>query len=407
MIGYSSGQNELVSNPFIWLEMAYVERLLQPRDTDHDPTAVPGLSRLFFLDYDASQLVTLANFLIPDGRRLAMLYDRVGLEGLRSFSLRLNYPRENFDLGGWDAQQPPLELPSALNLAISNLRSCATTWEGQLPNDPERLSLRLDFWVDDQTRAAFNFHFHTTENLFRELYLLRLLNATQYSNDLRHRIRFNESGENLSTLLPKAEPGWKPFHVSDVRLKKRHSSEEIPYRSLSDGEHQMLHVFGAMMLFGQPGTLFLFDEPETHFNPEWRSKFVSLLNEVVEDPESGQKREQEVVLTTHSPFIVSDCHPENVFIFERDGAGAVAYRQPDFNTFGASVGLVTLRVFGKSETISDLAHGVLAKLREETITTRDDVARLRDEANALGDSVEKLMFMNYLNERAAQLPPTP
>ena len=33
------------------------------------------------------------------------------------------------------------------------------------------------------------------------------------------------------------------------------------------------------------GTLFLFDEPETHFNPDWRSKFVSIINDALFDEE--------------------------------------------------------------------------------------------------------------------------
>ena len=73
------------------------------------------------------------------------------------------------------------------------------------------------------------------------------------------------------------------------------------------------------------GSLFLFDEPDTHFNPDWRSKLVQLINTSI-----SQGRSQELLLTTHSPFIISDCKPQNVFIFERNSNGKVKKpRNPD------------------------------------------------------------------------------
>ncbi|MGD1844392.1 MAG: hypothetical protein ACFB10_03250 [Salibacteraceae bacterium] len=41
---------------------------------------------------------------------------------------------------------------------------------------------------------------------------------------------------------------------------------------MSDGEHQFNQIIGTMMLLETPGCLLLLDEPDTHFNPKWRSR---------------------------------------------------------------------------------------------------------------------------------------
>ncbi|MGY0039660.1 AAA family ATPase [Pedobacter sp. NJ-S-72] len=83
-------------------------------------------------------------------------------------------------------------------------------------------------------------------------------------------------------------------------------------KSLSDGEHQFLHAMGICLLFRNSNSLFLMDEPETHFNPDWRSKFISTLKDCLD--QKNQTYLSELLITSHSPFIVSDCFQENVLI---------------------------------------------------------------------------------------------
>ncbi|AQG80595.1 restriction system-associated AAA family ATPase [Spirosoma montaniterrae] len=440
VVGYSSGMNELISNPFIRLDVFYAERLFQqtshddtfsgddaewqsqgyPED-DFDTESLPAdwtpdqasRNRLLYLDYESNKLITLANFLIPDRKQLPLLYDMARIEDVRSFTITINYPY-TLDSEGEPLRSIPL--PTLLNQTIDKLTRCATTWTGGAPEAEQPVRLQLDFWVNQATKKAFNHHFRTADNLLNELYGLRLLNVLNYSETLRQRIKTADADDNLSMLLPRPEPQDASFHVGNLKLLKAGSAQSIPYRSLSDGEHQLLHVFGAMMLMEQPGTLFLFDEPETHFNPEWRSRFVSLLNQIVADPEpdpnSPKKiREQEVLLTSHSPFIVSDCKPENVFVFERQSGGTVTYRRAadehfsetgPFNTFGASESLILETVFRKQDSVSHLVLETIERIKREA-DTLDAVRTGKRELLQLGESIEKFDALNFLNKREKQL----
>jgi restriction system-associated AAA family ATPase len=153
------------------------------------------------------------------------------------------------------------------------------------------------------------------------------------------------------------------------------------------------------LLFKNTNSLFLLDEPETHFNPDWRAKFVSTLRDSLKDP-LEKEHLREILITSHSPFIISDCHEENVLVFKKDlETGKVSADRPGFNTFGASVNQITLKVFEKHETIGSYSNSVYTTLYER-LEAGENPDELIEKANdELGDSVEKVMFVNKALEK--------
>src|SRR5258707_5516104 len=80
-------------------------------------------------------------------------------------------------------------------------------------------------------------------------------------------------------------------------------------KELSDGEHQLLHSLGLCLLFRNTNSLFLLDEPETHFDPDWRASFITRLRQCL--PPTANVG-QEMLITTHAPFLISDSKPDKV-----------------------------------------------------------------------------------------------
>jgi predicted ATP-binding protein involved in virulence len=148
-----------------------------------------------------------------------------------------------------------------------------------------------------------------------------------------------------------------------------------------------------------PGTLFLLDEPDTHFNPEWRSKFVSIANESID-----KERDQEIILTTHSPYIVSDCKKENVYIFQRNSDGTVCQaKSPDINTFGTSINIISEVVFGKEETISELSRLKIEEIRKMPLDTLDNIKAAKEASRVLGESIEKILLFKDILSKESEL----
>ena len=86
-------------------------------------------------------------------------------------------------------------------------------------------------------------------------------------------------------------------------------------------------------------------------------KYISVLKKCF----AGDSQTPEVLISSHSPFMVSDTKEDNVLIFEKDEHGKVDCKKADFNTFGASVNKITMKVFGKKETIGDVAKNKLTE----------------------------------------------
>jgi restriction system-associated AAA family ATPase len=141
--------------------------------------------------------------------------------------------------------------------------------------------------------------------------------------------------------------------------------------------------------------LFLLDEPETHFNPDWRANFISRLRQCL----SGDGEfAQEMLITTHTPFLISDSKPDKVLVFKKDKAsGEVSVRHPDYNTLGASINKITMSTFGKRETIGGHAQALLDALRTRFEQGAEDKEALITEIHRqLGDSVEKVLLIKAI-----------
>jgi restriction system-associated AAA family ATPase len=183
-----------------------------------------------------------------------------------------------------------------------------------------------------------------------------------------------------------------------VRFTKQGLTEPIMLKQLSDGEHQLLHSLGLCLLFRNTNSLFLLDEPETHFNPDWRANFISRLCQCL--PGTGEFA-QEVLITTHTPYLISDSKPDKVLVFEKDKAsGAVSISHPNYNTLGASINKITMSTFNQGETIGAVAKGILNTLRAQFESGNEKpTALIKDIDRKLGDSVEKILLIKTILDR--------
>ena len=161
---------------------------------------------------------------------------------------------------------------------------------------------------------------------------------------------------------------------------------------MSDGEHQFLHSIGLALLYKNTSSLFLLDEPETHFNPKWRANYISTLHKCFKDDTVSP----EVLITSPSPFIISDLEKENVLVFEKK-EDIVECNRPEINTFGTSVSEITEIIFNQRESMGDSAYKKLEKIIKN-IQTLEDYKMAKVKLNTFGESIEKFDILNKLNK---------
>lgn len=424
VLGYSSGENEILSLPFFKMRFVQYDEYW---DALKSQLTYPGRpeSRLVYLDNSFSQAILLCNLLYQDAEALAPLQNDVGIEDLKEFRIIISRSIEidrvtAFGFGSRDLskhqtfeeivkdhpalsqyddgfiQDDLLELVHLLdgdndsNKIIPKLKRCATCWFLDEKTD----TLYLDYLVNRSTREAFaeNFDFETNRSpiaLFEALQVLLTLNLYTVSDQLKSDL-YQSDSLYVNETVPTLASDERIMRIKHFWISKKDLDKPVLLKSFSDGEHQLLHTLGLCLLFKNTNSLFLLDEPETHFNPDWRSNFISRLKQSF-----GDSVGQEMLVTTHTPFLISDSKKQKVLEFEKND-GIVSVDNPKYNTLGASINKITMDTFNKRETIGRHAQDELEmfKRRFKENENKDQIiAEINEE---LGDSVEKMLLIKTI-----------
>ncbi|MCG8373857.1 MAG: restriction system-associated AAA family ATPase [Balneolales bacterium] len=420
MLGYSSGENELLSLPFFKTRFIhfdeYADKLKKEEPYGYPPCPE---GRLVYLDNEFSQAILLANILLHDPQSndnsLDPLFEVIEIEDVDEFRLIIckdKYLELHEDIlrdkditvdDLYDKKLHLTELTSNLDKSIDILKKCATCLEYRYleqENEEEgREYLILDYKVTPATKEAFRFHFsENTLQLFQLFQLLLELNAYVVSENDKKRVYESKNIFINRDIYPNPLEDDRILRFKNLWIKKKGLNKPLFTKELSDGEHQFLHSLGLCLLFKNENALFLLDEPETHFNPDWKSKFISNIRHCFSETKPNVMRE--LLITTHSPYLVSDSDSKYVHIFEKDeGTKIVSNKFPDFQTLGSSVNKITIKVYKKPDTIGAYATSKIQGLREEFETAENKEAFLKRVKNEIGDSVEKVLFINEILDK--------
>lgn len=423
VLGYSSGENEVLSLPFFKMRFVQFDEYWTSLAKQLPYPGRPE-TRLAYLDNGFSQAILLCNLLFQDEVTLQPFREDVGIDALKEFRiiLRRSIPLTRQQAGAFTSGEYvlPTEMEDGrfednnaiyldpntgdyrLNLlqglegdertsVIEKLKRCATLHFHDEASD----TLIFDFWVSEETKEAFRANFDDSAlTLFQALQVLLALNLYSVSEGLKSDL-YTSTSHYVSETVPTLASDERIMRFKHFYFTKQGVQKPMLLKELSDGEHQLLHSLGMCLLFRNTNSLFLLDEPETHFNPDWRANFISRLRQCL--PGEGEFA-QEMLITTHTPFLISDSKPDKVLVFGKDKAtGAVSISQPNYNTLGASINKITMSTFGKRETIGGYAQEILNDLRNRFEAGNEDKEALITEIHQqLGDSVEKLLLVKAI-----------
>lgn len=392
VVGYSSGENEILSLPFIKNRLIqfdeYKEAVIKNYSYDEPE------SSLIYIDSEMSQAVLLSILLFENKDTLKPLEKELHIKGLRSFRMNLNLHKIHHDID----QKVSSPILKQLEPQIQKLKKCASSWFAD-----DKL-MWLDFFVDEQTKKAFQDNFKSSFALFRFFQILYELNSRIVKDSIKEEV-YSSKGYYTDGKLPTGSPEQNVFYFLDYLILKHVEGEpkpiELLLRNFSDGEHQFLHTMGICLMLKDRSSLLLLDEPETHFNPGWRAKFIKVLNDSIKAG-GGNNMMKEILLSSHSPFIISDCMPNNVIVFEKDettgSISAKTANELNIRTFGTSIEEISDKIFKYDQSIGELSNYELEKIDFDKIKTEEDVINAKKSIQHLGDSIEKDLILARLNQ---------
>ena len=199
-----------------------------------------------------------------------------------------------------------------------------------------------------------------------------------------------------------------PIFRNYIFLKNDNDQECIEFPLLSSGERQYLFTLSAYLyhlrnIISVPGNagrvkynnvcLFL-DEIELCFHPEYQRLFVANLLQSLKDNKVTDSVNVSVILTTHSPFVLSDIPQSNILYLEN---GEDAREQMKVKTFASNINELLAESFflnggfvGEfaSQVVNDLANFLLNKQHER----RWNMESADQLIETVGDDVVKIQL---------------
>ncbi|MGJ3702677.1 AAA family ATPase [Variovorax sp. AFSI2.2] len=144
---------------------------------------------------------------------------------------------------------------------------------------------------------------------------------------------------------------------------------------LSSGEISFIKFAAQVSLHIENGSLILLDEPETHLHPNFISRFVKLLDGLLERTGSA------AIIATHSAYFVREVFAEQVTVLRVDESRFVTAEKPRLRTFGADVGEISVFVFGEEDQ-SDHAADLRERLLSQNMQWQEIYERYRNELSS-------------------------
>lgn len=194
------------------------------------------------------------------------------------------------------------------------------------------------------------------------------------------------------------------------RPKESNGKPEIPYRMFSSGEKQFLQVVGAVMYhlnnidsIASTETRYkninlIFEEIELYFHPEWQRQWVWNLIKMLRGITYKYIENVNVILVTHSPFVLSDIPKSNVLFLK---SGIPSYEM-QMNTFGANIhSILKNGFFLPGLPMGEFAHKKIDSLFGNVNSANKKVLEKYDELLAdimqIGEPVLRSELLNLLS----------
>lgn len=378
IIGYTSGANETLSLPFTDYYDEYAKytakrarQETQEKLKDYDP-------RFYLMDYNTNIGVLVSNLILGKSTTIKRIANYVGIDSLKSFQIVI----QTKHVAARQGKKKEVQLTKELESWIEELKKSSTCYQ----YFPEEKKYVLDFYMHGATKDALSHFFNRSSiDLYTALYKIELLNNLIIKDKHLDEIKKKRESRKLIIKPPTVAESDRVLSYSEVKLKLK-NGEIIDYLNLSDGEHQLLNIFGTLLMTNFDNCLYLLDEPETHFNPKWRREFISLLIELISN------KYQDYFLTSHSPFIVADTKREYVYIFRRD-KNKLEVEWPIKETYGSDFDYILKTAFDLESPLSKQSYDELHDLLKN-----GSLLEIQQKIDEFGDSAEKLFLFKRLEE---------
>ncbi len=188
--------------------------------------------------------------------------------------------------------------------------------------------------------------------------------------------------------------------ISNYSLSPQLSSGESSFMNFFSRLHDVLLRY-RQGIDNRSNIILFVDEADIGFHPEWSKKFFNWLVTFINDYTVGFTFQ--IILTTHSPYLLSDLDSSNVILLKKLDDGTASIVPSDmFKTFGANIhDLLATSFFMKEGFMGEFAKSKIEELieylaRRNNLFTETSSAQL---ISLIGDEIISSRLKDLHNER--------
>ncbi|MBF1468387.1 AAA family ATPase [Prevotella pallens] len=248
------------------------------------------------------------------------------------------------------------------------------------------------------------------------------LNDPDFSFDFRNYLDSGKSLDNISDIIKELPP---PIYKVEIFLNrsrkkndKRSQMDEVLFSKLSSGEKQFAYMMSTYIYHlinlesihtatqtnsnGSNRVAYsminmIFDEMELCFHPEYQRTFVNNLVSYIKRAGFNKVFSFNIILTTHSPFILSDIPACNILAL-KDGAPDNSFK--DEQTFAANIYDILGNKFFMENFIGEFASkeidGIISRLTNEKVITEKGKTIIKSRIGLIGDDIIRIKLLEKL-----------
>ncbi|MFL1662101.1 MULTISPECIES: AAA family ATPase [Bacillus cereus group] len=371
LVVYSSGENETISNELLRYRLINLNKYY---DRMNEIDSSDGNMKLHYV-HDNYRSLLILSLLIFKNEKIEKLKDLVRVDGLHSMLISINFKQRGFKR---------IELPEKESFDLNKLLRLSNNTSFDQGDNLDGL---YEFYFKEQYEIFKDEYIDDPVNLYRVLENFENLNLLKISKRKRKQIE-REANYSIKDIHSFYSNENKVFEVMDSKIVKSDNSL-VNLLGLSDGEYQVLLIMSLLLIQGNKhqNNLFILDEPDTHFNPEWKAKFVSLLSMMKEDT-------SQCLFSTHNPEVLTDMRKEDIIFLKEGRINSV-----DINTFGANPNIIASHIFNKRNTISEVSQKEYENYLDliDKNESMEDLSRIEEEIMLkFGNSSERMMLLNKI-----------
>ncbi|PEE23587.1 hypothetical protein CON95_12195 [Bacillus toyonensis] len=238
----------------------------------------------------------------------------------------------------------------------------------------------------------------------------------------KHRVkRIRRTGYKFSFNLEElSEREFEEFIELYERSYVIHEFINFSWKELSSGQKALLNIYSRFYFVSQKPELIknpkndlviLIDEGEVYLHPHWQGKFLNSLIEyfpvVFKNRDEMKQRNIQLILTSNSPFIVSDLPGTNVIFLRKDEDNTVVIDNLEeyHQTFAANIHSLLAHSFFMEDGVT----GAFAKrkineiihllIKEDIVTIFENEEKIEKTINLIGEPVIRNKLLQMLAER--------